>query len=204
MDLLIATSNKGKLIEIRDLLKELPIILYTPVSIGLNIFIEETGLTYEENVFLKAQKSMQASGLITLADDSGLEVEALDGQPGLISARYAPWENASDAERRQYLLEHLRGIPQPWKAQFVCKVALIAPNAPTIITEGVCSGEIIPQERGKTGFGYDPIFYLPSQSKTMAELSLMDKNNLSHRAKAVRRMIPHLEKIFKINTATMK
>ena len=204
MDLLIATYNQGKLKEIFNILKKLNLALYTPDRFSSSIVVKETGSTYDENALLKAQKNMQTSGLITLADDSGLEVKALHGQPGLLSARFAPMKNASDADRRHYLLEKLREKPQPWKVVFICKVALVAPNAPPIITGGVCRGMIIPEERGKMGFGYDPIFYITSQGKTMAELTLAEKNRISHRAKALQKMIPHLRKLIRKDTALTK
>jgi XTP/dITP diphosphohydrolase len=129
--------------------------------------------------------------MITLADDSGLEVEALGGAPGLFSARYALEPNASDADRRAILIKNLQGRPRPWKAAFRAAVAIAVPDAnphrPIRIElfEGLCLGEIIPQERGANGFGYDPVFLLPELNRTMAELTMDEKNHLSHRARAV-------------------
>jgi len=121
-------------------------------------------------------------------------VDALDGLPGLHSARFVARPDATDADRRQALLEHLRGKPRPWLARFRCWVAVVTPDGETHLAEGVCPGEIIPEERGQNGFGYDPIFYLPELGKTMAELSMDEKNRLSHRARAVRAAVPWLKK----------
>jgi len=132
--------------------------------------------------------------LVTLADDSGLEVDALGGQPGLHSARYVTRPEATDADRRQLLLERLEGQPKPWRARFRCWVAVVAPDGRTQLAEGVCEGEILPEERGQNGFGYDPIFLIPELGKSMAELSMEQKNRLSHRARAVQAALPLLEK----------
>ncbi len=183
--LLIATNNSGKQKEIQSLLKNLEIEFVTPAEIGLKLDVKEDGTTYKENAAKKAVAFAQASGLISLADDTGLEVDALSGAPGLYSARYAPQPNATDADRRAYLLKNLQSHPQPWKARFICVVAIATPGGELQFTEGICPGEIIPNERGIYGFGYDPIFLLSPVGKTMAELSMNRKNQLSHRGKAV-------------------
>lgn len=190
--LLLATSNPGKLHEMRLLLEGLPIELFTPAQIGLDIDVDESGQTYAENAARKAQAYALASGLLTLADDSGLEVDALGGQPGLRSARYAPQPGATDADRRRYLLARLEGCPRPWTAHFHCTVALASPQGELRFAEGDCYGEIIPVERGTNGFGYDPVFLLPELGKTMAELLSHEKNRLSHRARAVQAALPVL------------
>ncbi len=194
--LLIATNNKGKIIELRDLLKETGIELITPADINLILEVEEDGTTYAENAAKKATAFADASGLISLADDSGLEVDALDGAPGLYSARYHPKAGANDADRRAYMIENLRGKPLPWNAHFHATIAIAIPNQDVHIVEGNCYGEIIPEERGNGGFGYDPIFLFPELNKTMAELGMEEKNRLSHRAKAVMNAIPFLNKIY--------
>jgi len=194
--LLIATNNKGKIIELRDLLKETGIELITPADINLILEVEEDGTTYAENAAKKATAFADASGLISLADDSGLEVDALDGAPGLYSARYHPKAGANDADRRAYMIENLRGKPLPWNAHFHATIAIAIPNQDVHIVEGNCYGEIIPEERGNGGFGYDPIFLFPELKKTMAELGMEEKNRLSHRAKAVMNAIPFLNKIY--------
>jgi len=193
--LLIATNNPGKRLEIVDLLQGLDCQIVTPAELGLTLVVEETGQTYAENAALKAEAFCRLSGLITLADDSGLEVDALAGAPGIHSARYAPQPNATDADRRAYLLQQLQGKPRPWTAHFHCTLAIQQPNAPIRFVTGDCYGEIIPKERGQNGFGYDPIFYLPELQRCMAELSMAEKNRLSHRARALLAARPILQKI---------
>lgn len=209
--LLIATNNSGKIIELQDLLNDTGIHLVTPADINLDLDVIEDGLTYAENAIKKATAFAQASGLIALADDSGLEVDALNGEPGLYSARYGSTDGKklSDAERRTYLLSKLQSSPRPWTARFKATIAIATPNHVILnevkglsslektlrspkngslrvtCTEGICEGEIIPQERGTGGFGYDPIFLMQGMNQTMAELSMDEKNRLSHRAKAV-------------------
>jgi XTP/dITP diphosphohydrolase len=185
MELLLATNNPGKRREIQALLADLPVKLVTPAMLGLQLDVVEDGATYQENAALKGRAFAQAAGLPALADDSGLEVDALDGAPGLHSARYAPQPGATDADRRAYLLANLRGRPRPWTARFRCWVALAQPGGGLEFAEGVCPGEIIPEARGSDGFGYDPIFLLPELGRTMAELTMAEKNRLSHRARAV-------------------
>jgi len=197
--LLLATTNPGKMLEIQRLLPGFELAL--PQTLELHLEVEETGQTYAENAALKARAYCQASGLVTLADDSGLEVDCLGGQPGLHSARYSAVENASDADRRALLLHNLVGRrARPWRAHFHCTVAIAVPAGPgqagqLFFADGDCPGEIIPAERGSNGFGYDPIFLLPDLGLTMAELSREQKNQLSHRARAIRAALPVLEKI---------
>lgn len=193
--LLVATNNKGKVEEIRALLGDLQIQLVTPAGINLNLEVKEDGRTYAENASKKAIAFARASGLISLADDSGLEVDALDGAPGLYSARYSPKPGAKDADRRAYLLQNLKDKPRPWTARFRATIAIAIPGKDVLLAEGTCEGEIIPEERGTGGFGYDPIFFIPELGRTMAELSMDEKNRLSHRARAVMNAKPILEKI---------
>ena len=191
--LLIATNNKGKVEELQDLLKDLHVQLVTPADIQLDLDVHEDGLTYAENATKKAIAFANASGLISLADDSGLEVDALDGAPGLYSARYgSPDGNKlTDGERRKLLIQNLGPFPRPWTARFKATIAMAIPTVTLndvkglYVTEGFCEGEIIPEERGTGGFGYDPIFLFPKLGKTMAELGMEEKNRLSHRARAV-------------------
>jgi XTP/dITP diphosphohydrolase len=210
--LLIATNNEGKIKELQDLLKDTGIQLITPAQIHLDLDVVEDGNTYAENATKKAIAFAQASGLTSLADDSGLEVDVLDGAPGLYSARYSPKPNATDADRRAYLLQKLQNKPRPWTARFHATIAVAIPEAlwsqaashlklqeraPGLqMFEGFCEGEIIPEERGTGGFGYDPIFLLPELGKTMAELSMDEKNRLSHRARAIIKAKPILRKLF--------
>jgi XTP/dITP diphosphohydrolase len=191
--LLFASTNRGKIRELTALLEGAGWDLTTPDVLGLDLDVEENGQTYEENARLKATAFCQASGLPSLADDTGLEVGALDGAPGLHSARFSPKPNASDADRRQLLISHLREKPRPWLARFVCVVALATPDGRLESACGACDGEIIKKERGQEGFGYDRIFLFPELGKTMAELQMGEKNQISHRAMAVRAIIPYLK-----------
>jgi XTP/dITP diphosphohydrolase len=189
--LLLATNNRGKLQELLPLLGDVPLQLVTPHDLGLCLTVEETGTSYVENARLKAEAFAQASGLLTLADDSGLEVDALGGAPGVYSARYAG-ASASDADRRAHLLHALRAVPAPRPARFRCVIAIASPGAATTYFEGVCAGEILLEERGVHGFGYDPLFFVPDCGCTMAELPLTVKNQRSHRARAVQAARPFL------------
>lgn len=195
--LLLASNNLGKQREFRALLNSLEVILLTPSQLELDITVEETGDTYADNAGIKAAAYSRASGLLTLADDSGLEVDVLDGLPGIHSARFSPISNATDADRRAYLLDRLRGFPRPWTAHFHCTVALTAPGDEIYFCNGECHGEIIPNERGLGGFGYDPIFFLTDLGRTMAELDIEEKNHLSHRARAINASLPILTKLIR-------
>ena len=194
--LLIATNNKGKVEELQDLLKDTGIDVLTPARINLELNVTEDGNTYAENASKKAIAFAKASGIISLADDSGLEVDALDGAPALYSARYSPKPDATDADRRAYLLQNLQGKPRPWTARFQATIVIAIPSGETHLAQGTCEGEIISEERGTGGFGYDPIFLLQELGKTMAELSMHEKNRLSHRARAVRKALPILHQLF--------
>ncbi len=200
MRLLIASTNRGKLREIQAVLAGLPVDLVLPLDLGLTLQVDETGATYAENAALKARAYCQSSGLLTLADDSGLEVAALSGAPGLHSARYSPLPGASDADRRALLLQTLKEYPIPhgapgWPARFHCTVAIAEPTGSLHFSEGRCDGFIIQQERGHNGFGYDPVFYLPEHHATMAELPEDVKNRISHRARALQAALPILQSI---------
>jgi len=186
--LLLATNNKAKVREYKSLLADLPYRLVTLAEEGINLVVDEIGESMVENARLKATTLAARSGLITLADDSGLEVEVLGGEPGQLSARYAG-KGASDRDRINYLLKKLEGVP--WEkrtARFKCVIALATPDGKAEFGCGECEGLITFQPKGKYGFGYDPIFYLPSLGKTMAELPLEVKNQVSHRGKAVRQV----------------
>ncbi len=195
LEILVATANRGKLHEIQSLLADLPLRLLIPADLGLSLEVAETGDTYAANAALKASAFARLAGLLTLADDSGLEVDALGGLPGVRSARFSPLPGANDADRRSYLLAQLDGKPRPWTAHFHCTVALAEADGETTYFEGDCPGEIIPGERGTNGFGYDPIFLLPELGRTMAELSMDEKNQLSHRARAIKAAIPTLRRL---------
>jgi XTP/dITP diphosphohydrolase len=193
--LLLATNNPGKLKEIMDLTHDWGVEILTPAQLGLHLEIKETGQTYAENAALKARSFAQAAEMLSMADDSGLEVDALNGKPGLHSARFSPLPDATDADRRAYLLEQLLGRARPWTARFRCVIAMASPEGKIRFSEGVCPGEVIPDERGDNGFGYDPIFLLPELGLTMAQLSMQLKNQLSHRARAVRAARQNLTEI---------
>ena len=191
--LLLATTNKGKRRELADLLSSLDIDLVFPDQLMSPPEVDETGATYAENALLKARTLCEKYGIPALADDTGLEVDALEGRPGLHSARYLPDAHATDADRRRQLIIDLSGKDRPWTARFVCSVAIVLPAGEFHLTEGEIRGEIQPEERGEDGFGYDRIFYIPAYGKTMAELNLAEKNQCSHRARAVKAAIPWLE-----------
>ena len=195
LKILLATANRGKLHEIQALLAGLPLRLLIPADLGLSLQVAETGDSYAVNAALKATAFARLAGMLALADDSGLEVDALGGLPGVRSARFSPLPGATDADRRSYLLEQLAGKPRPWAAHFHCTVALAEADGEITYFEGDCPGEIIPAERGTNGFGYDPIFLLPELGHTMAELSTDEKNQLSHRARAIKAAIPTLRRL---------
>ena len=188
---LIATGNPGKIRELAALLEPAGIPYLTPAQAALSLTVAETGDDYEANARKKALAFARASGRWALADDSGLEVEALDGAPGLHSARLAG-AGANDAERRQRLLEMLQPHPRPWPAKFRCTMALATPEGVHHLTIGICRGEIVERERGTGGFGYDPIFLVAGTGQTMAELSEEKKNRVSHRGQALQEMLPIL------------
>jgi XTP/dITP diphosphohydrolase len=193
--LLLATTNQGKVREYRHLFKGLPFEVVTPTDESIDIAVDEKNKTFEENARLKAVTYSSRSHLITLADDSGLEVDALGGQPGIISARFAG-KKASDKEKVEYLLAKLKEVP--WEkrtARFRCVIAIANPEGKTELCRGECQGLIAFEPRGENGFGYDPIFYLPEFDKTMAELPLETKNQISHRSRAAKKAYQVLEEL---------
>ena len=184
--LLLATNNKAKVREYNQLLHNLPLELVSPADLGISTTVSEVGESLEENARLKATALAAESGLLALADDSGLEVDALGGEPGRLSARYAG-EGASDRVRVNYLLARLEGVPgERRSARFRCVIALATPDGEVELCSGECRGFITLEPRGEQGFGYDPVFYLPELGKTMAELPLEVKNQISHRGQAAR------------------
>ncbi|MBM3183121.1 MAG: XTP/dITP diphosphatase [Chloroflexi bacterium] len=193
--LLLATTNEGKTRELCQLLNGVPFELVTPKQLGINIDIAEDMASYQENASIKAEAYAQASGLVSLADDSGLEVDALNGEPGIRSARYAG-DKANDKDRIEYLLSRLEGVPpEKRRARFVCIIAIAVPGEKTIICQGNCHGSITTEPRGENGFGYDPVFYLAELGKTMAELSPEQKGQVSHRGQAARKARHILEQL---------
>ena len=195
MILVLATRNQGKIREIEKTL-DLPRLEIRSLQDFPDLpDIQEDGQTFLENAFKKAQACAQATGLMALADDSGLEVDCLNGAPGIYSARFSGPEATDEANNRK-LLSLLEGIPEERRtARFVCRMVLYLPEGTWIQTEGFCLGIIARAPRGENGFGYDPVFYLPEFDKTMAELPLEEKNRISHRAQALRKIRSHLEAI---------
>lgn len=173
--IVLATANPGKLGEFIDLLPEYEIVSWAGE-------VEETGGTYEENALLKARAAVAATGLPALGDDSGLEVAALGGEPGLHSKRLAPTQD----ERDRTLWQRLGHSPRPWQARFVAALALVLPDGRTAVVRGVAEGEVLPERRGDRGFGYDPVFFVPAAGATFAELHGAGKHGVSHRGAAVR------------------
>ncbi len=192
MRLLIATTNPGKVREYQQLLNGLNCDLIGLADVGITQEVDETGATYEENALLKAREYAALSDLLTLADDSGLEVDALNGRPGVHSARYAP----DSPTRIQRLLGEMQSIPADQRrARFQCVIALAWPDGRTEVTSGTCEGWIAFEARGTNGFGFDPVFHMPERGATMAELPEDVKNQISHRAHAAQKMRPILERI---------
>ena len=183
--LIIGTNNAHKVEEIRAILPEIEWV--TPAELGIKADIDESGKTFAENALLKAKAFAALAGIPAVADDSGLETEALGGRPGVYSHRFCPWPGADDRDRRRYLIERLSAFPRPWKGRFVSCAALYDPAADRAITVfGTVDGEILDADRGGNGFGYDAIFYVPSLGKTMAEMSEAEKNAISHRGASFR------------------
>lgn len=184
MKVILASKNQHKLTELSAILSQLGFEIALESEYGLDIDVEETGTTFEENSFLKADAVMKASGLPVLADDSGLMVDALDGAPGVYSARYG--HKASDKERTAYLLENMKNVPEERRgAKFVCVITCLFPDGRKIVARGECPGVIARTPHGENGFGYDPVFYLPELGMTYAELPSEQKNAISHRARAL-------------------
>ncbi len=192
--LLLATKNQAKVREYLLLLQGIPHEIVTLADAGIELVASETGKTLEENASIKAIAYAAKGKLLALADDSGLEVDVLGGEPGALSARYAG-EGVSDRERIDYLLRRLEGIP--WErraARFVCVIAIASPQGEVELCRGECKGIIAFEPKGESGFGYDPIFYLPKLGQTMAELSIEEKNKVSHRGQAARKARQVLER----------
>ncbi len=191
--LVVATTNQGKLREIEAVLQAAEVEI-----VGLNSHPEwipavEDGNTFVQNARKKAASIAVQSGLLCLADDSGLVVDALDGSPGIYSARFA-YPGATDAENNAYLLQRMQGLPTPQRsAAFVCAMALCTPRGECHIFEGRLAGQILTEPRGGCGFGYDPLFWLPKLGKSLAEISLAEKNHISHRAQALVQVTAYLQ-----------
>ena len=195
MKLVLASKNAHKLVEMRDILSQLGVEVVLESEVGVDVDVEETGATFEENAFLKARAVMEASGLPTIADDSGLCVDALNGAPGVYSARYGGPE-LDDAGRYRLLLENLRG-QTPRTAKFVSVITCCFPNGDVLTARGECPGTIAFAPMGEGGFGYDPVFFVPGLKKTFAQLTPEEKNAISHRGKALEDFQKKLEEYLK-------
>jgi XTP/dITP diphosphohydrolase len=191
--LVIATTNKGKTAEIRDILKEFPVKINNLDDFGPIPQVTEDGTTFDENAYKKASFVARVLGLPALADDSGLMVEALDGAPGIYSARYAGY-HATDEQRCAKLLKELEGQTNR-KAVFECVISIASPSGPALTYEARCQGLITEKPAGENGFGYDPVFYYPPLKKTFAQLSREEKNQVSHRGKALLQVRDEFDKI---------
>lgn len=187
MKLLVATRNRNKVTEIRDKFSGLSgIELLSLDDIAPVPDVEEDGATFEENALKKARETARLTGLPAMADDSGLEVDALGGEPGVYSARYGGGQCATDRDRNLLVLEKMKDVPDGKRtARFVCVISIVFPGGEERLARGTCEGEIAQEMRGDHGFGYDPVFYLPELGATMAEIPLAEKNTLSHRARAL-------------------
>ena len=187
MKVVLASKNKHKLVEISKITEKFGIELVLQSELGVDIDVEETGTTFEENSFLKAEAVMKATGLPALADDSGIAVDALNGEPGVYSARYGFDDSLDDWGRVYLLLKNTEHVPDDKRqAQFVCVITMVTPEGQTIQARGEVHGFLTRDPRGENGFGYDPIFYYPPLGMTTAELSPEQKNEISHRANALK------------------
>ena len=187
MKVVLASKNKHKLVEISKITEKFGIELVLQSELGVDIDVEETGTTFEENSYQKAEAVMKATGLPALADDSGIAVDALNGEPGIYSARYGFDESLDDWGRLLLLLKNTEHVPDGQRqAQFVCVITLVTPEGQIVQARGEIHGELTREARGENGFGYDPIFYYPPLGKTTAELSSEEKNQVSHRANALK------------------
>ncbi len=187
MKVVLASKNKHKLVEISKITEKFNMELVLQSDLGVDIDVEETGTTFEENSYLKAEAVMKATGLPALADDSGIAVDALNGEPGIYSARYGFDESLDDWGRLQLLLKNTEHVPDGQRqAQFVCVITMVTPEGQTIQARGEIHGELLRQPRGENGFGYDPIFYYPPAGMSTAEMAPEDKNEVSHRGNALK------------------
>lgn len=187
MKVVLASKNKHKLEEISKITEKIDMELVLESELGVDIDVEETGSTFEENSFLKAEAVMKATGLPALADDSGIAVDALNGEPGIYSARYGFDESLDDRGRLNLLLKNTENVPDDKRqAKFVCVITLVTPQGQTIQARGEVHGMLLRAPAGENGFGYDPIFYYPPFGKSLAQVSPEEKNRVSHRANALK------------------
>ena len=187
MKVVLASKNRHKLVEISKITEQFDMELVLQSDLGVDIDVEENGVSFEENSFIKAEAIMKATGLPALADDSGIAVDALNGEPGIYSARYGFDDSLDDWGRLELLLKNTEHVPDGQRqAQFVCVITMVTPDGKTIQARGEIHGELTREARGENGFGYDPIFYYPPLGKTTAELSPEEKNAVSHRGNALK------------------
>lgn len=186
MKLVLASNNAHKLEELRAILSQLDLQVVSQKELGISVEPDETGTTFEENSYIKAKTVMELCGLPTIADDSGLMVDALDGAPGVYSARFGGEACCSDRDRLEYLLQRLSGVPENARgAKFVSVITMLTPDGKKVVARGECPGRILTEAHGENGFGYDPVFYVPEAGCTFAELPPQEKNRISHRARAL-------------------
>jgi XTP/dITP diphosphohydrolase len=189
MEILIATKNIGKIKEFKGMFESIGHNVKSLIDFPDITEIEETGTTFEENAIIKASELSRITGKIVISDDSGLEVDALNGEPGVYSARYAG-NNKNDEDNINLVLEKLKGVPTEKRtARFISVIAVVFPNGSTETFKGICEGIITEEKKGNEGFGYDPIMYIPKLNRTMAELTKDEKNQISHRGNALRKML---------------
>lgn len=194
MRAVLASKNAHKLEEISKIVEQFDLQLVLQSELGIDVDVEETGTTFEENSMLKARAVMEKSGLPAIADDSGLMVEALDGAPGIYSARFGGDRCHSDRERYEYLLSLLENVPEERRtARFVSVITLLYPDGSAVVARGECPGVILRGPRGENGFGYDPVFFVEEDGKTMAEMAPERKNEISHRARALQALAAKLK-----------
>ena len=195
MKLVLASRNEHKLSEMRSILSGFGLEVVSQADVGFDLDVEETGTTFEENSEIKARALLEATGMPTIADDSGLMVDALDGAPGVYSHRFG--NKNSDEERNDYLMELMDGIPAERRgAHYVSVITCLFPDGRKIVGKGICTGQILTEYRGHNGFGYDPMFLVDGTGKTFAELTAEEKNRISHRAKALADFSAKYQEVF--------
>lgn len=198
MKVVLASNNEHKLKEIKAILSQLGMDVISQREAGISLEPVEDGTTFEENSFIKAKAIMDACGLPTIADDSGLEVDALNGEPGIFSARYGGDINETDDDRVNYLLKNMENIPDDQRtARFVCVITMLTPDGKKIVSRGECNGSIMRYKAGENGFGYDPVFFYEPKNCSLAELSDIEKNKVSHRYFALKGFAKEAKEIFK-------
>lgn len=197
---IVASNNRGKLNEIKEILKEFPFEVISMKDVGINKEIIENGNTFEENAMIKAKEIFNITGEAVMADDSGLEVDYLNGAPGIFSSRFAG-KGASDKDKNDKLLSLLKDVPfEKRKSRFVCAISVILPNRSNFTVKGICDGYIGLHPVGEYGFGYDPLFFMPEYNMTTAQMNAEFKNEISHRGRALKLMVEELKKRLAIGT----